>query len=114
MALNGIAGPTSSLLLATAVGLFWVGVVGMLRAGDAFARLHLPGAAVLVAAPTVAAALSLTEGLSPTTIRAWLIAVVLVASNGVLTHATARAEWLRHHFGSGRTDEEEGPTHGDP
>lgn len=112
--MSAIASALAWLVLATAVVLVWVCIVGMLRAQDAFARLHFPGAAVLVGAPGVALALSIAEGLSPTATRAWLISALLILTNGILTHATARAEWLRRRYESEAAGEEEGPPHDDP
>lgn len=102
----------SSLALALAVALVWVCLVGMIRAGGAFERLHFPGAAVLVGGPAIALALSVSAGWS-TSLRASLISALLVLTNGILTHATARAEWLRR-GSEGETPDEEGQLDGDP
>ena len=93
--MSGLAGSAAMVLLAAGVAGLWICVVGMLRARDAFDRLHLPGAAALVGPPAVAGAILLAEGASPTSLRALLIFAVLFLTGGIVTHATARAEWLR-------------------
>ena len=105
-----MSGVASLVLLAAGVLLVWVCVLGMLRARDAFARLHFPGAAVMVGPPAAAGAILLAEGLSPTAIRGCLIFVVLLLMNGIIAHATARAEWLRR----GGEDDGRGPCDEDP
>jgi monovalent cation/proton antiporter MnhG/PhaG subunit len=90
------------------VGLLWICIVGLTRARDAFDRLHYPGAAVLAGPPAVALALNLSEGWSPIAIRAWLIFAVLLLTNGILAHATARAEWLRRRAEAERSNGAEG------
>jgi multisubunit Na+/H+ antiporter MnhG subunit len=95
------------VVLASSVGLVGHCVLGLVRAKDAFDRLHFPGAAALVGAPGVAAALGLAGAPAPIAIRAWLISAVLVFTGGILTHATARAEWFRRHGGFRDADEED-------
>ena len=102
--MSGLMTLASIFALSAAVGLVWICIVGLTRARDAFDRLHYPGAAVLVGPPAVALALNLSEGWSPTAIRAWLIFAVLLLTNGILAHATARAEWLRRRAEAERTD----------
>jgi multisubunit Na+/H+ antiporter MnhG subunit len=106
MAMSDFAIGVSIVLLATAVGLVWVCVVAMLRTADAFARLHFPGAAVLVGPPAAAVALNMAEGLTATSARAWLIFAVLLLTNGILAHA--RTEWLRRRSDAERSDEARG------
>jgi multisubunit Na+/H+ antiporter MnhG subunit len=93
--MSGLTTLAALVALSTGVGLVWVCIVGMTRARDAFDRPHFPGAAVLVGPPAVALALTFAEGWSPTSIRAWLIFAVLLLTNGILAHATSRAEWLQ-------------------
>lgn len=102
--MSGLAGSAAAVLLAAGVAGVWICVVGMLRAGDAFDRLHLPGAGALVGPPAVAGALLLAEGASPTSLRALLIFGVLFLTGGIVTHATARAEWLRRRSPDGADD----------
>jgi monovalent cation/proton antiporter MnhG/PhaG subunit len=93
--MSGLAGSAAMLLLAAGVAGIWICVVGMLRAGDAFDRLHLPGAATMAGPPAIAGAILIAEGASGTSLRALLIFAVLFLTGGIVTHATARAEWLR-------------------
>lgn len=106
--MSGAAGVVSSLLLAISVGLIGLCVVGMVRAKDAFSRLHFPGAAILAGLPGIALALTIADGMSPTTVRAWLIFALLVATNGIQAHATARAELIRRRSDDERSRDEEG------
>ncbi len=93
--MSGAASAVASVLLAISVGLIGFCVLGIVRAKDAFSRLHFPGAAILAGLPGIALALTIAEGLSPISVRAWLIFALLVATNGIQAHATARAELLR-------------------
>jgi multisubunit Na+/H+ antiporter MnhG subunit len=103
-----IAWPNSTLLIVTAVRLVWIRILGMIWARDVIESLHRSGATVLVGAPPLAVAVSITNDWS-TSLRAWLITAVLVPTNIVLAHATACAEWLRRHCESeGRDGEEAG------
>jgi multisubunit Na+/H+ antiporter MnhG subunit len=82
-------------ILAAGVGVTWLSVVGLVRCNDAFDRLQFPGLASLYGPLAIAIALSLAEGAGGSALRAWLIAAILIPTSGVLSHATARAEWLR-------------------
>lgn len=106
--MSGIAGSAAVAVLVASVAMVCLCVVGLIRASDAFDRLHFPGAAALVGAPGVAMALSISRGPSGIGSRAWLITVLLVFTSGILTHATARAEWLRRRGDDVEMDEEEG------
>jgi multisubunit Na+/H+ antiporter MnhG subunit len=95
------------VVLASSVGPVALCVLGLVRAKDAFDRLHFPGAAALVGAPGVAAALGLAGAPAPIVIRDWLITIVLVVTGGIVTHAIARAEWFRRRGGFRGDDEED-------
>ena len=69
----------------------WMGVAGMMRMREPMQAMHylaLPASAGVIA--LTAAVLSET-GLSSTTLKTVIIAVVLLGINSVVTHATARA-----------------------
>ncbi len=85
----------AALVLMSGVVVVWLCVVGLVRCHDAFDRLHFPGPAALLGPVSLAVAFSITEGWDASTLRAWLIAAILIPTSGVLAHATARAEFLR-------------------
>ena len=73
---------------------------------DAYDRLHYTTPAAVVAPVAIAAAVVLEERLSAAGIKAVLIALVLVLTNPVLGHATARAARIRE-FGQWTIRDEE-------
>lgn len=82
------------LLVAIAV-LCWLGCIGMLRMKEptqALNYLSLPGGIAAVLLPFAFLCLS---GWSIATLKAAIIALLLLASNSVVTHATARAIRVR-------------------
>ena len=97
------------VLLALGVGVTLLSCVGVLVMRDAYDRLHYTAPAAVLAPVAIAAAVVLEERLSAAGIKAVLVAMVLVATNPVLGHATARAARIRQ-FGEWaiREDEREG------
>lgn len=79
------------ILLAVGAGAAFLSSIGILGARDFYERLHYLGPAGSVGAVAIAAALVLKESFSPAGIKVILVAILLVVSNSVLTHATARA-----------------------
>lgn len=77
------------------VGFVWIAIVGMVRCGDVFDRLHFPGLAALYGPLGIAMALTVAGGIDPSATRAWLILAIVAPTSGILTHATARAALLR-------------------
>ena len=80
-----------SFLLGVVVLACWLGVIGMLRMREPIQALHyltLPGT---VGVGALVLATFLETGLSSTAIKTCLIALILIAINSVVTHATARA-----------------------
>jgi multicomponent Na+:H+ antiporter subunit G len=62
---------------------------------DAYDRLHYTAPATTIAPLAIAAAIVLEERLSAAGIKALLVALALLVTNPVLTHATARAARIR-------------------
>jgi multicomponent Na+:H+ antiporter subunit G len=101
------------VLLALGVGVTLLSCVGVLVMRDAYDRLHYTAPAAVLAPVAIAAAVVLEERLSAAGIKAVLVALVLVATNPVLGHATARAARIRQ-FGGWRVREEEREEGGRP
>jgi len=69
-----------------------VGIVVMRTAYD---KLHYTGPASIVGPLAFALAIVLREALSQAGIKALLVALLLIVASPVLTHATARAIYIR-------------------
>jgi multicomponent Na+:H+ antiporter subunit G len=81
------------LLLGVAIELLCC--VGMLVAKDVFDRLHFLGPACTLGPLFIAAAIVVREGLSLSGNKALIVAVVIIVTSPVLTHATARSARTR-------------------
>jgi monovalent cation/proton antiporter MnhG/PhaG subunit len=69
----------------------WIGVLGMLRMREPMQAMHyltLPASIGIIA---LTIAVFLETGASSTTFKTLLIAIILLVSNSVVTHATGRA-----------------------
>ena len=99
------------LVLGVVVTLF--SCLGVLVMRDAYDRLHYTAPAAVLDPVAIAAAVVLEERLSAAGIKALLVALVLVTTNPVLGHATARAARIRQ-FGEWRVREEEREQGGRP
>lgn len=95
---------TALLVLAVAVTL--VSCAGVLLMRNPYDRLHYTAPAAVIPPVAIAAAVVLEERLSAAGIKALLIALVLIVTNPVLGHATARAARIRQ-FGEWTVREEE-------
>jgi len=89
----------SSVVVAVLVGL-GVAVelgccVGVLVMADAYDKLHYLGPASIVGPLLIAMAVLVGESFSQAGIKALLTAALLILSSPVLTHATARALYIR-------------------
>jgi monovalent cation/proton antiporter MnhG/PhaG subunit len=82
-------------LLVVGVGVTLGACVGVLVMRDAYDRLHYTAPATTIAPLAIAAAIVLEERLSAAGIKALLVALALLVTNPVLTHATARAARIR-------------------
>lgn len=95
---------TALLVLAVAVTL--VSCAGVLLMRVPYDRLHYTAPAAVIPPVAIAAAVVLEERLSAAGIKALLIALVLIVTNPVLGHATARAARIRQ-YGQWRVRDEE-------
>jgi len=84
-------------LLVVGVGVTLASCVGVLVMRDAYDRLHFTAPATTIAPLAIAAAIVLEERLSAAGIKALLVALALLVTNPVLTHATARAARIRQY-----------------
>lgn len=69
--------------------------VGVLVMDDAYDKLHYLGPAAIVGPLAIAAAIVVRESLSQAGIKALLTAGLLTVASPVLSHATARALYIR-------------------
>jgi multicomponent Na+:H+ antiporter subunit G len=83
------------VLLVVGVGVTLLSCLGVLVMRDAYDRLHYTTPAATLAPVAIAAAVVLEERLSAAGVKAVLVALVLVGTNPVLGHATARAARIR-------------------
>lgn len=82
------------VLLSVGMGIQALCAIGVLVMDDPFDRLHFTGPAGL-GVLAVAAAILVKEGLSVAGVKSLLVAVLIIVSSPVLTHATARAARIR-------------------
>lgn len=86
-----------ALLLVLGVGVVIVSSLGVLLMRDAYDRLHYTGPASTVAPVAIGAAIVVEEGLSAVSAKTALIVAILLFTNPLLVHATARAGRVREH-----------------
>ncbi len=89
-------------LLAATVALCWLGVLGMWRMRDPVQALHYLSLPASVGIVVLTVAVFLETGFGQVAFKTALIAIVLLAINSVVTHATARAFRLRQ-LGTGES-----------
>ena len=94
------------VLLALGVAVTWVSCLGVLAMRDPYDRLHYTAPAAVIPPVAIAAAVVLEEQFSAAGIKALLVALALLVTNPVLTHATARAARIRQ-FGEWTVRDEE-------
>jgi multicomponent Na+:H+ antiporter subunit G len=85
----------SAILLSLGILIEWIACVGLFRMPTVYARLHAAAPANILPPIVVAAAILVSEGLSQSGVKAILIALVLIFTSPVISHATARAAWNR-------------------
>jgi monovalent cation/proton antiporter MnhG/PhaG subunit len=85
----GIAVEDTSLLLV--VLLCWLGVLGMWRMKEPMQALHYLSLPAVAGAILIVPAVLISQGVGQAFWKVLLIALILIASNSVVTHATARA-----------------------
>jgi len=86
-----------AVLLGVAVLAVLISCLGVLVMRDVLDQLHFTAPAATIAPVAVAAAVLVEEPLSSAGVKAVLVAVVLVLTTPVLSHATARAARIREH-----------------
>lgn len=84
-----------NVLLGAIVILCWLGCIGMLRMREPTQALNYISFPAAIAAVLLPFAFLCLSGWSLATLKAALIALLLLASNSVVTHATARAIRVR-------------------
>ena len=86
---------TTDILLYTMLALTFFCCIALLVVRNYFNRLHYLGPVTSVSITLLVLAVSLKAGFSQSLIKVLLIWFVLVLSNAILTHATARAARVR-------------------
>lgn len=81
----------TDVLLAVAAGAALLSSLGILMLRDFYERLHYMGPTGSLGAAAIVASLLLNGSLSSASVKVIMVGVLLVISNSVLTHATARA-----------------------
>lgn len=79
------------VLLGAVVVLCWLGVIGMWRMKEPMQALHYLSLPATAGAILLTIAVSISQGMGQAFWKVLLIAFVLLATNSVVTHATARA-----------------------
>lgn len=82
---------TEVVLLAGVVLLCWLGVLGMWRMKEPVQALHYLSLPATAGAILLTIATLLSQGIAQSFWKVLLIATILLATNSVVTHATARA-----------------------
>jgi multicomponent Na+:H+ antiporter subunit G len=86
-----------AVLLVVAVVAVLISCIGMVVMRDALDQLHFTAPAATIAPVAVAVAVLLEEPLSSAGVKAVIVAVLLIVTTPVLSHATARAARIREH-----------------
>jgi multicomponent Na+:H+ antiporter subunit G len=95
-----------AVLLTLGVGIAVLSCLGVALTKDPFDRLHFVAPASTLGPIAIAAAIVVRERLAVGGIKSILVALLLVVSSPVLTHATARAARVRQ-FGHWRALDDE-------
>jgi monovalent cation/proton antiporter MnhG/PhaG subunit len=90
-----VASVAAAALLAVGVVIELACCVGVLVMEDAYDKLHYLGPAAIVGPLLIAAAVVVRESFSQAGIKSLLTAGLLIIASPVLTHATARALYIR-------------------
>jgi multicomponent Na+:H+ antiporter subunit G len=85
------------VLLGVGVASVLLSCVGVLVMRDPFDRLHFTAPAATIAPVVLAAAVLVEEPFSSAGVKAVMVALLLLITTPVLTHATARAARIREH-----------------
>jgi len=84
-----------NLLLVFGVAVELICCLGVLVMDDAYDKLHYLGPAAIVGPLAIAAAVVVRESFSQAGIKALLTAALLIVASPVMSHATARALYIR-------------------
>ena len=84
-----------NLLLVFGVAVELICCLGVLVMHDAYDKLHYLGPAAIVGPLAIAAAVVVRESFSQAGIKALLTAALLIVASPVMSHATARALYIR-------------------
>ncbi len=79
------------VLLAAAVVITLLSVLGMVRMRDPFQRMHYIAPPASLSALLITAAIFLQRGLKPESFKALFTALILIAMNTAVTHSAGRA-----------------------
>lgn len=79
------------LLIAAAVLIVLLSVLGMLRMRDPYQRMHYISPPASLSPILLSVAIFLQRGMKPESFKAAFVALVLIAMNTMVTHAAARA-----------------------
>jgi monovalent cation/proton antiporter MnhG/PhaG subunit len=88
-------GVAVAILLAVGVGVELFCCVGVLVMRDLYDKLHYTAPATTIGSLAIAAAVVVQESFSQAGIKAILVFLILLVTNPVLSHATARAARVR-------------------
>jgi multicomponent Na+:H+ antiporter subunit G len=94
MAVTG-SGVVAAALVGVGVVVTLISCVGVLAMPNVFDRLHYTAPATTLGAFAIALAIVAEEGWSAASVKSMLVFVLLVITNPVLSHATARAARIR-------------------
>jgi multicomponent Na+:H+ antiporter subunit G len=86
-----------AVLLALGVASVLLSCLGVLVMRDALDRLHFTAPAATIAPVLLAVAVLVEEPLSSAGVKAVLVALLIIVTTPVLSHATARAARIREH-----------------
>jgi multisubunit Na+/H+ antiporter MnhG subunit len=94
-----VTNPVVLVLLACTVITAWLGAAGLLLLRTPHDRLHIAGYLEIATGTSAALAVIAAHPISASAMKACIILATVVALNAVLTHAIARALWLRAQSG---------------
>jgi monovalent cation/proton antiporter MnhG/PhaG subunit len=96
----------SAALMVLGVGIELASCIGVLVMRDVYDKLHYTAPATTLGALAIAGAVLLRTPLVPFGVKALLVALALLVTNPVLTHAIARAARIRR-YGAWTTQPDE-------
>ncbi len=95
-----------SVLLFIGIGIELLCCLGVWAAKNPYARLHFIGPATLLGGPFIAAAILFQDSFSQSGIKGILVVLILLATGPILSHATARAVYVRNQKKSGSAEKD--------